>query len=461
MVRNLSIIIPFYQKKQALKKTWEELQLQLHPDDRVYVVDDHSPDGVPEFDCLCTKVMRPPKHTPHIYGLNTFRNFGIEHAENDACIIIDPDCIPNPTFLDHARKIYDPSVLFAGWIWYIDKDGGIREEIRQTGSTRLGESMWIDRNNRDCIKVLGGCMYFSKRRAELAGLFDTDFNGTWGWGEHSFASTCYNSGMRLRFETGLTVYHQWHEDHHPGCAADNRRLLFLKMDNNRKSLNYVTPYTPAVVVLMVPTVHPRCLDQRMRAIFRHMFPIKVRLVNNGIQSKQQLEEISWWGDRWAVDYIDYKVPEPLSNIRSGTMRDYCEKGYKYLIMLGDDITPMVGSLTTLVSEMGTHKKYHALSGYLMGSNGDKQFIGGNIENKDIVSYPVTGQTVPTSYINLGFTIIRLNKLGSYLDRWKTSWNDLDWSKEATKQGLQVGITGKAGAYYQQIFTTEGRKPIPK
>ena len=66
MVRNLSIIIPFYEKYEALKKTWEELHLQLHPDDQVLVVDDWSPNGVPDFDCPCTKIIRPPKHEPHI-----------------------------------------------------------------------------------------------------------------------------------------------------------------------------------------------------------------------------------------------------------------------------------------------------------------------------------------------------------------------------------------------------------
>jgi len=62
MVRNLSIIIPHYSKQDALKKTWGELQLQLHPDDEVIIVDDHSPDGVPDFDCQCTKIIRPPPY---------------------------------------------------------------------------------------------------------------------------------------------------------------------------------------------------------------------------------------------------------------------------------------------------------------------------------------------------------------------------------------------------------------
>lgn len=307
--------------------------------------------------------------------------------------------------------------------------------------------MWIDGKSGDCRKVLGGCMFFSKRRAKLAGLFDTEFDGAWGFEEHAFASACRNSGMRLRFEAGLMVYHQWHEHNRFGNSGKNKRLLVLKMGDHRKSLNTITPYNPAVAVLMVSTGSSYYIDQRMRAIFRHTFPLKVRLVNNGDQSKQQLNAMSWWSDRWAVDYIDYKTPRPLSTIRSDAIRDYTQKGYKYLVMIDEGVTPMSGSITALISEMEKNSQYHALSGYLMDNNGDKRFIGGNAENG--VPTPYIGQTIPTGYTNLGFTIIRLNKYVSQLDRLETSWDDVGWNTETTEQGLQVGVTGKAGANYQR------------
>ena len=98
IVNGVHRAIPFFQKQEALRKTWGELQLQINPEDMITIVDDYSPDGVPDFDCQCTEVIRPPKHTPlppgyepHIYRLNTLRNYGVEHAKHDACIILDPD----------------------------------------------------------------------------------------------------------------------------------------------------------------------------------------------------------------------------------------------------------------------------------------------------------------------------------------------------------------------------------
>jgi len=454
MVRNLSIIFPHFQKQEALKKTWKELILQVHPEDEVLIVDDHSPNGVPEFDCGCTDVIQPPKHTPHIYRLNTLRNYGVEHAKHDACIILDPDCIPNPNFLDHARKICDPSILFAGWINYLDAGGYCIKEDPRRGN---GKSRWIDKSNVSCGMVWGGCMYFSKRRASLIGLFDTDFDGHWGSEEHVFASACRNSGMRLRYEKGLIVYHQWHEKKRPGSAGRNRGLFRDKIKDHRVLLNIVTPYNPAVAVLMVSTNRPYYIDQGMRSIFRHPIPLKVRLVNNGDQSRQQENATVWWSDRWAVDYVNYGSPQLLSTIRSNAIRDYSKKEYKYLIMLDDDVTPMPGSLNHLIMEMETNPQFHALSGYLVERGDRKRFIGGKIKNgRHYYYHPVKPETMEADYTSSGFTIIRLDKVIPYSEGWEMGWNDWDWSNEVRKQGLQVGVTGKAGAYHRYLFTSKGR-----
>jgi len=456
-MRNISIIIPFFEKHEAFYQMFSELQLQLHPDDRVIVIDDHSPNGPPEIDCDCTQIIQPPKVTPHIYRLNTLRNLGVEYASHDACLILDPDCVPNIKLLDHTRRIYDPSTLFTGWVWYKDKKGNITKEVRQTGSHEIGKSRWIDGKPDDCRKALGGCMLFSKKRASLAGLFDTAYNGTWGYAEHDFASACYHSGMRLRFEAPLQVTHLWHEVNRPGDMTVNDMLLRNKMREHRESLNHITPYDPAAVVLVVTMMRPYYIDQVMRAVFRHSTPLKVRLVNNGDQSEEQLEEMKHWDRRWAVDYVNYKSRMLLANIRTETMRDYKAKKYKYMVMIDDDITPKHGSINTLIREMEENKQYHALCGYIEDETMKNRFIGGKIRNGVHYYYdPVTPQTMPADYISSGFTIVRLNKVVPYPKDWEMGWNDWCWSNEVKKRGLQVGVTGKAGAYHRQLFTAKGR-----
>ena len=355
MTRNLSIIIPHFSKQEALEKTFKELQLQLHPDEDVIIVDDHSPDGVPEFDCLCTKVIRPPKHTPHIYRLNTLRNFGLEHAVHDFCIILDPDCIPNPHFLDNARKMCDASVLFGGCIDRVQEDGSVTLDIRRNGD----KSFWCDLKDGGGY-IYGGCMMFSKPRTKLVNWFNEEYNGAWGVEEHDFAAKCYHSGIRLRFSTELQVTHQWHMENRDGYER-NKGIFAKNLDIYRNHLGAVTPYNPSVVVLVVSMFYHQHIDQVMRSIFRHSTPLKVRLVNNGDQSKQQKRELAVWSKRWAVDYVDYKSQEPISSIRSDAIRNYREKGYKYLIMMDNNVTPIMGSLIPPISEMENNKQHHTIT----------------------------------------------------------------------------------------------------
>lgn len=326
-MKNLSIIIPHYQKQNTLIKVIEALQPQIHINDEIIIVDDHSPNGVPPFHCSQLKIIKPPKHIPHIYRLNTIRNYGIKHAVNDGCIILDADCVPQEEFITHARKIYDPSILFTAWIKHMDKTGFVGEGIRSDW-----EIPWIDKTDRGCMLVKGGCMYFSKQRAKLVGLFDVEFDGTWGYGENVFASACYHSGMRLRFEKELIVHHQWHKPTRVGTTSNNRHLLTKKRKLHKTELNLITPYKPITMVLVMVPNNPNQLEQKMRNVFRCPFPLKVRLINNGNQLEQHEEATMWWRDRWAVDYINYKNKCSLSKIKNDALKECYVKNYEHLIM---------------------------------------------------------------------------------------------------------------------------------
>jgi len=192
-----------------LIKVLDELKLQINPTDEILVVDDWSPDGLPEIDCPCTKVIRPEKHIPHIYRLCTLRNLGLQSASHDCVVVLDPDCVPNPHFVENARKIFDPSILFGGAIDFIQEDGSIMPDPRQ-GETR--RSKWVDLDERywSGVMIWGGCMMFSRSRTALTGWFDEEFNGGWGAEEHEFASRCFHGGLRLYYSIELAVTHLYH-----------------------------------------------------------------------------------------------------------------------------------------------------------------------------------------------------------------------------------------------------------
>ena len=453
---NLSIIIPHYNKNEALQETWKELMLQIDPEDRIYIIDDHS-DVKPDFDCPCTHTIQPPKIIPHIYRLCTLRNLGIQKAKYDTVIILDPDCVPNINFIKNARKIYDKGVLFGGWINYMNEDGKrIKLDPR---SHRYPKSCWVDSDDSGCGLIWGGCMMFSKSRVQPVGLFDESFNENWGAEEHEFASRCYHSGMRLRYEKGLLVTHQYHEKVYYGDPAFNRALLTERKKEHAHNINI--KYRPAVAVLLVSTLRPYFIEQAIRGVFRQTVPIKVRLVNNGDNSDEQKKAVKPWMNRGAVDYEYYQKPVNLPIIRNKALFDYKKKGYKYLILQDDDILVKPSHINRLINVAEANPQYYAISGYITSENDNSRQIGGKIvNNRHYYHYPVQTVTREADYISSGFTLIRLDeKIIPFTEDWEMGWSDWDWSMEIKKSGFKVATTGLAGAYHRLLATNSGMKKI--
>ena len=452
MPRPLSIVIPHFNKQVALKLIHDELKLQIDPIDEIVVIDDFSTNPLPDFNCKCTRVVRPPNElNPHIYRLNTLRNLGVSEAKNDAIIIIDPDCLPNPTFITNARRIFDPSVLFAGRVDKIQKDG------TPTIDPRTGEkiSKWIDIDEGDKGGglVWGGCMMFSKARASLVGLFDTDFDGRWGAEEHEFASRCYNSGMRIYYSKELLVTHQYHEKNTLG-GSENMILWRKKAADNAKNLNIVTNYCPAVGVSVISFLRPNLIDQCLRAIFRNIIPLRVRLCINGDNSMPTREAIRPWKNRWAVELVNQERNWP-AKIRNEAFNWAKSNNYKYLIFIDDDITVSTTGIVNLIRTMEKDTDIFACSGYLMNQHDMKVMLGGKLKDGAFSYLKHKPSVYDSDWVGGGFTIHRLDTIIPYDDNYETGYNDYDWSMEAIKQGKKLAVCGTAGAYHGVTFTKTG------
>lgn len=446
---SLSIIIPHFNKNQALEETWKELLLQINPNDQILIVDDHS-DVKPEFDCPCTETIQPPKRTPHIYRLNTLRNYGLEHAKHDFCIILDPDCIPNPKFLDNARKMCDASILFAGCIEKIQKDGSIKPD----GRTNSNSSMWVDQLDKDGGPVYGGCMMFSKSRTELIGWFDTAYDGVWGAEDADFGARCYHSGMRIRFSMELKVTHQWHEKKTEGYQR-NRKMWIEKSEGYRNHMNVITPYKPSVGVMVITMMRPDLIDQCLQSIFRNRIPLKVRLINNGDDGEDTRRICQQWGRRWAVDYVHHPRKWP-AQVRNDSMRWAKEKGYKYLIFVDDDMVVSSNGLVNLVNSIEKNPEYYAVSGSLMHSkNAPRKTLGGPLYKDAFYNYPSVNGTCESDWVGGGFTVHKLDPLIPYDESYQTGYNDFDWSMIVKERGLKLGVTGDAYAYHAYKVTNKG------
>lgn len=295
-------------------------------------------------------------------------------------------------------------------------------------------------------------MLFSKSRAELVGLFDESYNGSWGAEDHDFGYRCYHSGMRLRWEPGLQVTHQWHEIVHPNTHI-NKKLWKEQRQRYAESLNLITPYNPAVVVLIATLKRPRYIDQVMRAVFRTRMPVKVRLVNQGDFSGEHMSALKWWRNRWAVEVVDNEEPVRLAEVRTQCMKDYAGR-YKYMITLDNDVLPLPGSIERLLRSIYVYPKYHAIAG---GVKQGKQtrMLGGYIRDGQHYSLPLVDGTVEVDFISSGFTVSKLDPLIPYDTKYGWGWNDWDWSNEIDKAGHRMAVCGGALGYHKYLLTSRG------
>lgn len=456
-MRNISFIIPHYQKQDTLPRVLRELGLQLHPNDQVMVVDDHSPDGLPEVgDCGCIEIIRPPKHTPHIYRLNTLRNHGLKNARYDCVVVLDPDCQPNPHFTDYARRLYDPAVLYGGKITYLREDG-YTPDPRE--SHFRSKSNWVDRSDSGGYRIWGGCMMFSKRRAYMVGGFDEDYNGGWGCDDNDFAIKMYHSGVRLRYSPRLHVLHL---DDYPeyGGYQRNRRLGNRKTELYRRKLDGVTPYKPRVLVQVTTLHRPKYLSQCLMALFRQRIPVRVLLQNQMDDTDETLEEVDRWRHRWCINYVYNHRVYPLGWMKHFNMKHACEEGYDYYLTVDDDMTVMPDTLHRLVAFLDKHPEYHAVSGW-MNQHDEKRMLGGKLTKRGdelwFQDYAHRGDIgfMDVDYVNGGYTLFRLDPLILF-DYRLNFFEEWDYSLTLRERGCGMASLPSAGAWHKILWTSTGK-----
>ena len=445
MAKGISIIVPFYLKKRPFKTVFSELKLQFNPEDEVIVVNDHSPSGVGQAACSCSslRIIRPPKHEPHIYRLNTLRNLGIEKAKNDVIIILDPDCVPNPCFLENARKMFDPSVMFAGRIDKYNEDGSIKVDSRSSKGSR-----WIDTGSNPGSGVWGGCMMFSKTKALMAGGFDEAFDGSWGAEEHEFSNRMYHIGVRLRYAPELQVHHLWHPKW-TGGASTNMDLWKHKTELNQIHIPCFEPY---VIVHLIGWTRPEYVDQVMRCIFRERIPIKVRFVN--LACEKTAKALDPWRGRLSVEVVDLPEKLPPAKVRNMSMQYYADKGAPLMIFLDDDIFFTPGLIEGLLRDMIDHPEYHAITGGVIDKIQPRR-LGGRVINKQHKYFaPFTG-VKDSDFVSCGVLAVRLDPLVLFDDEYLFGWNDWDWSNIVKEKGFRLGCSGDRTAYHRMLMTSHG------
>lgn len=231
-----SIVIPALNCRPYLEKTLCGLSLQMYDPARfeVIVSDDGSTDGttdlVERFRCPYRLRLVCGPQRRQVIGLASVRNRGIRAASGRVVITLDADCVPVPWFVElhlaHFHAAAAPLVVvglrrfIAGEVLrdaLILRSGVSLLQIPEVVSAsnfgrlrdrRLPELAAFDRHPMpfNCFHTCNAS--FTRRDAFLAGLFDEDFDGHWGYEDVEFGYRLWRLGAKFCYDSRALVLHQ-------------------------------------------------------------------------------------------------------------------------------------------------------------------------------------------------------------------------------------------------------------
>ncbi|WP_299588498.1 glycosyltransferase [uncultured Microbulbifer sp.] len=233
-----SIIIPCYNNADLLRNVLQGYSTQTTPKEsyEVILIDNNSSD--PNIiSCYneyknkvnITLVFRPVLANP--FALNSARNLGLRIAKNNWCIFTDSDCIPSPSYLMQISTTISNKgkyICMAGLREFIhSKDVDITKidtsnshlsncpRIKSPSNyglirdRRLGKIELLPNTEQPWGHFYGCNMVFKKQDIINAGLFDEQYDGTWGYDDIDLAyRVIHTLGVEPVFIKEAVVYHQ-------------------------------------------------------------------------------------------------------------------------------------------------------------------------------------------------------------------------------------------------------------
>ena len=241
----VTVVIPYYERPDALELTLAGLERQTYPRNlfEVVVVDDGSdpPLVKPETELD----LRVEYQEDLGFGLARARNTGARAADGDIVLFLDCDMIPEESWLAaHARWHHAASdAVTMGFRFHVDVDGFSALDVRERRGSlselfegrEVTRPEWIEvhlartreltSGDDDIFRVItGGNFGISRSFFETVGGFDETFT-QWGAEDREFAYRAYARGSLLVPERDALC---WHQGAGATLSDDERRSLGLQ-----------------------------------------------------------------------------------------------------------------------------------------------------------------------------------------------------------------------------------------
>ena len=229
---SVSIIIPTYQQSENLGKCLTALTRQTIKKFQTIICDDGSTDDTHQ---ICKKFM---DKLDLVYvrqehdGMRraSVRNLALPHAKGDLLVFIDADMMCPIDFIKEHVNAHKDCVneggssnrLVMGGRQNVDLEGGqVFKDFRL-------EARWKDKHSR-IWEYMGGSN-FSIMRDDMkrVGVFDTGYDGSWGFEDTDLAYRAHDIGLELVFKPEIMASHLHHEVADKYSDTKNKKYFFSK-----------------------------------------------------------------------------------------------------------------------------------------------------------------------------------------------------------------------------------------
>jgi GT2 family glycosyltransferase len=251
-------VVLTYNRADALLAVLRGLAPQCGPDDVVVIADDGSrPEhvealkrGLPRFACPVRHVWHPDVG----FTAAGARNLGARHAQADYIVFLDGDCVPNPQFVAHHRRLAERGFFVNGSRVLLSERLSTKASAGEVDLPALQPADWFRLRLSGDVNKLTHLLRWPtaplrvETRFRWKGIrscnfglwygdfeaingFDESFLG-WGHEDADLVLRLHNHGTRRKNGFCATeVFHLWHRETSRTHEAANRQRVLQRMES--------------------------------------------------------------------------------------------------------------------------------------------------------------------------------------------------------------------------------------